>query len=238
MLIGDDTELHILLLIYHTNLKSHDLFFHPEKSTKEVHIWNIKVLNRSWVQVCPLTSSSCMRSLGVKRIPPLWHWERSRLQETQCRFWHHLASFGKLQCYIPSVSTVDVVAVGKNTLVRLYNGKPGRRHRAYHLPRLQTITMSLYTIRWSSGREPYMTFSHKTEREWCDAFPCPNWLTTSSAGTPAGHQMQLHELHMQDHTIERCPVACNNYKGTGSTKLCIMKVCRLDAYFLWNAYRQ
>ncbi|WAR15643.1 LOW QUALITY PROTEIN: hypothetical protein MAR_005748 [Mya arenaria] len=47
VLIGDDTDL-LILLIYHTNLDTHDLFFKPEpkKSTKIPRVWNIKVLKQ------------------------------------------------------------------------------------------------------------------------------------------------------------------------------------------------
>ena len=69
VLIGDDTELPILL-IYHTNLKSHDLFFHPEpkKITTKYMSGTSRFSNSCWVQVCALTSSSCMRCLVVKRM--------------------------------------------------------------------------------------------------------------------------------------------------------------------------
>ncbi|CAM1309852.1 Uncharacterised protein r2_g2002 [Pycnogonum litorale] len=43
VLIGDDTDL-LILLIYHTNLKSCDLFFQPEpkKNVKKPRVWNMK----------------------------------------------------------------------------------------------------------------------------------------------------------------------------------------------------
>ena len=50
VLIGDDTDL-LVLLIYHTNLKSHDLFFQPEpkksmKGMNKPRVWNIKALKQ------------------------------------------------------------------------------------------------------------------------------------------------------------------------------------------------
>lgn len=43
VLIGDDTDL-LILLIYHTNLESCDLFFQPEpkKNVKKPRVWNMK----------------------------------------------------------------------------------------------------------------------------------------------------------------------------------------------------
>ena len=48
VLIGDDTDL-LILLIYHTNLELHGLFFKtkPKKSTNRSHVWNIKAIKSS-----------------------------------------------------------------------------------------------------------------------------------------------------------------------------------------------
>ena len=45
VLVGDDTDL-LVLLCYHGNLASHELFFKPEpkKDAKKVRVWNIKAL--------------------------------------------------------------------------------------------------------------------------------------------------------------------------------------------------
>ena len=47
VLDGDDTYL-LVLLCYHANLESHDLFFCPEpkKNTKQPRIWNIKAIKQ------------------------------------------------------------------------------------------------------------------------------------------------------------------------------------------------
>ena len=47
MVIGDDTDL-LILLICHADLKSHNLIFKPEpkKSVKKPHVWNIKSLKQ------------------------------------------------------------------------------------------------------------------------------------------------------------------------------------------------
>ncbi|WAR09370.1 hypothetical protein MAR_019328 [Mya arenaria] len=55
----------MILLIHHTNIESHDLFFQPEPkmSTKNPRVRTAKFSSSSWVPECALTSSSCMRSL-------------------------------------------------------------------------------------------------------------------------------------------------------------------------------
>ncbi len=47
VLIGDDTDL-LILLIYHTNPKSCDLFFQPEpkKNVKKLRVWNMKYVKQ------------------------------------------------------------------------------------------------------------------------------------------------------------------------------------------------
>ena len=47
VLVGEDTDL-IVLLCYHANLDSHDLFFHPEpkRNMKKAHVWNIRSTKR------------------------------------------------------------------------------------------------------------------------------------------------------------------------------------------------
>ena len=48
VLVGDDTDL-LILLCHHASIESHDLFICPEpkKTTKQPHIWNIKVTKQS-----------------------------------------------------------------------------------------------------------------------------------------------------------------------------------------------
>ena len=48
VLVGDDTDL-LILLCHHASIESHDLFLCPEpkKTTKQPHIWNIKVTKQS-----------------------------------------------------------------------------------------------------------------------------------------------------------------------------------------------
>jgi hypothetical protein len=124
VLIGDDTDL-LILLIYHTNLESHDLFFQPEpkKSTKNPRVWNIKALKQQ------LGPSVCTHILFMHAI--IGCDTTSRLYGigkgaalnkfiTSYDFREQATVFGT-----PSASTADVVAAGENALVCLYNGKPG-----------------------------------------------------------------------------------------------------------------
>ncbi|WAR03769.1 hypothetical protein MAR_010327 [Mya arenaria] len=124
VLIGDDTDL-LILLIYHTNLDTHDLLFKPEpkKSTKNPRVWNIKVLKQQ------LGPSLCTHMLFMHAI--LGCDTTSRLYGigkgaaikkiiTSNVFRLEATVFGT-----SSASTADVVAAGENALVCLYNGKPG-----------------------------------------------------------------------------------------------------------------
>jgi hypothetical protein len=72
VLIGDDTDL-LILLICHTNLESHDLFFQPEpkKSTKNPRVWSIKAVKQN------LGSSVCTHILFMYAI--LWCDSTARL---------------------------------------------------------------------------------------------------------------------------------------------------------------
>ena len=67
VLVGDDTDL-IILLCHHASIESHDLFLCPEpkKTTKQPHIWNIKVTKQS-LGPDASTYSFCMQFLDVTR---------------------------------------------------------------------------------------------------------------------------------------------------------------------------
>jgi hypothetical protein len=137
--IGDDTDL-LILLICHTNLESHDLFFHPEpkKSTNNPRVWSIKAVKQN------LGSSVCTHILFMYAI-------------LGCDTTSRLKGIGKgaaLKKFVisetfldqanvfdtASASTADVVAAGDNALVCLYNGKPGEgldslRHKRFFVRR-------------------------------------------------------------------------------------------------------
>ncbi|KAJ8377274.1 hypothetical protein AAFF_G00261830 [Aldrovandia affinis] len=124
VLIDDDTDL-LILLIYHANLKSHNLFFTPEpkKSTKKPRVWNIKAVKQQLgpsvcthilfihaIAGCDTTS----RLYGIGKGAPL------KKFTTSSEF-HEQATVFDTQ----SASTAEVVSAGENALLCLYNGKPG-----------------------------------------------------------------------------------------------------------------
>ncbi|WAR00036.1 hypothetical protein MAR_024408 [Mya arenaria] len=125
VLIGDETDLRIVL-IYHANLDSLDLFFfepEPKKSTKDPRVWNIKVLKQQLdARVCihilfMHATSGCdttSRLYGIGKDAAL------KKFITSYYFREQATVFGT-----PSASTTDVEVAGQNALVCLYNEKPG-----------------------------------------------------------------------------------------------------------------
>ena len=124
VLIGDDTDL-LILLIYHTNLESHDIFFQPEpkKSTKNPRVWNINVLKQQLgPRVCThiLFMHAILGCDTTSRLYGIGKGAALKKFITNYDFREQATVFGT-----PSASTTDVVAAGENALVCLYNGKPG-----------------------------------------------------------------------------------------------------------------
>ncbi|KAL7395312.1 hypothetical protein ABVT39_014279 [Epinephelus coioides] len=135
VLIGDDTY-QLVLLIYYTNLKSHDLFFKPEtkKSMKKPRVWNIKAVKQQLgpsvcthilfihgIARCDTTS----RLYGIGKGAPL------KKFTTSADFREHATVFDT-----QSASITDVVSAGEKALLCLYNGKPGEgldslRHKRF-----------------------------------------------------------------------------------------------------------
>ena len=124
VLIGDDTDL-LMLIIYHTNLESHDLFFKPEtkKSTKNPHIVDIKTSKRH------LGPSLCTHILFIHAI--LGYNTTSRLygicKGTALKKFRTSDDVREQATLFesPSASTTDIVVTGERAVVGLYNGKPG-----------------------------------------------------------------------------------------------------------------
>ncbi|KAJ8398451.1 hypothetical protein AAFF_G00427060 [Aldrovandia affinis] len=126
----------LILLIYHANLKSHNLFFTPEpkKSTKKPRVWNIKAVNQQLgpsvcthilfihaIAGCDTTS----RLYGIGKGAPL------KKFTTSSEFREQATVFDT-----QSASTAEVVSAGENALLCLYNGKPGEgldslRHKRF-----------------------------------------------------------------------------------------------------------
>ncbi|KAJ8417704.1 hypothetical protein AAFF_G00225470 [Aldrovandia affinis] len=126
----------LILLIYHANLKSHNLFFTPEpkKSTKKPRVWNIKAVKQQLgpsmcthilfihaIAGCDTTS----RLYGIGKGAPL------KKFTTSSEFREQATVFDT-----QSASTAEVVSAGENALLCLYNGKPGEgldslRHKRF-----------------------------------------------------------------------------------------------------------
>ena len=124
VLVGDDTDL-LILLIYHANIESNDLFFKPEakKSTKNPRVWNIKTVKQSLgpsmslhilfihaILGCDTTS----RLYGIGKGVALNKFTTSDDFQKQALVFH-----------TPLASATDVVAARENALVCLYNGNVG-----------------------------------------------------------------------------------------------------------------
>jgi len=63
VLVGDDTDL-LVLLCYHGNLDSHDLYFRPEpkKNSKNPRLWNVKFVKK------PLGPDICNNILFIHAV--------------------------------------------------------------------------------------------------------------------------------------------------------------------------
>ncbi|KAG1664151.1 hypothetical protein GQR58_019964 [Nymphon striatum] len=108
VLIGDDTDL-LILLIYHTNLKSCDMFFKPEpkKNVKKPRVWNMKYVKQ---QLEPDVS--------------------------QHIFFMHALLGCDTTSQVQAASTDDVIEAGEKALACPYNGNPGEslnvvRHKRF-----------------------------------------------------------------------------------------------------------
>ena len=122
VLVGDDTDL-IVLLCYHANLESHDLFFCPEpkKNTKKLRIWNIKATKEKLgPDICNnilfihafLGCDTTSRLYGIGKGCSLIKFKASSTFHEQAQVFNS-----------NSVSMQDVVDAGEKTLIIVYNGK-------------------------------------------------------------------------------------------------------------------
>ena len=135
VLIGDDTDL-LILLIYHTNLKSCDLFFQPEpkKNVKKPRVWNMKSVKQ---QLGPDVSQHIFfmhALLGCDTTSQLYGIGKGaslKKFKTSAHFREQANVFDR-----QAASTDDVVEAGEKALACLYNGKPGEsltvvRHKRF-----------------------------------------------------------------------------------------------------------
>ncbi|CAM1331124.1 Uncharacterised protein r2_g4015 [Pycnogonum litorale] len=138
VLIGDDTDLLILLilLIYHTNLKSCDLFFQPEpkKNVKKPRVWNMKSVKQ---QLGPGVSQHIffMHALlgcdTTSQVYGIGKGASLKKFKTSAHFREQANVFDR-----QAASTDDVIEAGEKALACLYNGKPGEslkvvRHKRF-----------------------------------------------------------------------------------------------------------
>ena len=122
VLVGDDTDLLVLLCPY-TSLDDHDLYFQPEPKANLRHwVWDMKVVKAKLGEsICDnililhaiLGSDTTSRLYGIGKGTAIKKYDTCQHFREQAKLFH-------------SSSTVDdVVAAGENVLVSLYNGKPG-----------------------------------------------------------------------------------------------------------------
>ena len=123
VLVGDDTDL-LVLLCYHGNLDSHDLYFRPEpkKNSKNPRLWNVKFVKKHLgPDICNnilfihavLGCDTTSRLYGIGKGISLNKFKTSSHFVQQAKVFD-----------VQSMSADDVVTVGEKALVIIYNGKP------------------------------------------------------------------------------------------------------------------
>ncbi len=118
VLVGDDTDL-LILLCYHANLISHDLFFCPEpkKNAKNIRVWNIKSVKEQ------LRSELCESILfmhGILSCDTTSHLYGSWKGASLKKFKTNAAKVFNT----PFLSPDGVTTAGEKALLTIYNGKP------------------------------------------------------------------------------------------------------------------
>ena len=121
VLVGDDTDL-LILLCHHASIESHDLFLYPEpkKTTKQPHIWNIKVTKQSLgPDICQhifflYAVLGCDTTYRLHRIG-----KGASLKKFQAS--HSFRQHAKV-LLTHSASKHDVTCTWEKALVVLYNG--------------------------------------------------------------------------------------------------------------------
>ncbi len=122
VLVGDDTDF-IVLLCYHANLESHDLFFRPElkMNTKKHRIWNIKATKEKLgPDICNnilfihafLGCDTTSRIYGIGKGASLGKFKTSSTFREQAKVFNS-----------DSASMQGVVDAGEKALIIVYNGK-------------------------------------------------------------------------------------------------------------------
>ena len=118
ILVGDDTDL-LILLCYHAWLDSHEIFFRPEpKKTTKIHrVWN-KKYQRTARWRCILSHPLPSRCSGMwHNLKPVWNWKgivSEKIQDKQPLPWTSQSE--------ESVSQKATCAAREQALVSLYGG--------------------------------------------------------------------------------------------------------------------
>ena len=131
VLVGDDTDL-LVLLCFYTRSDSFDLYFKPEpKANSRRRVWDMKrIKEQLGDDVCLdllflhaiLGCDTTSRVHGIGKAAALKKYANSLLFREQAKVFK-------------SSSTVDdIVVAGENTLVSLYVGKPWEKTRRHALP--------------------------------------------------------------------------------------------------------
>ncbi len=123
ILVGDDTDL-LILLCYHANLTSHDLFFcsEPKKNAKKIRVWNIKSIKEQLgSELCEsilfvhgiLGCDTTSRLYGIGKGASLKKFKTNAAFREQAKVFN-----------TPFASPDDVTAAGEKALLTIYKGKP------------------------------------------------------------------------------------------------------------------
>ena len=126
VLVGGDTDLLILLLFY-ANPDTRDLFFIPEPKSNSFRrrIWNIKKMQEQLGrEVCDniLFVHAFLGCDTTSRIHGIGKGKLFKMFETSSELKQNANTFQST-----STSQREIATAGENTLVLLYNGKPGQR---------------------------------------------------------------------------------------------------------------
>ena len=135
VLVGDDTDL-LILLCYYTEMSAEELFFQPEprvNSTKR-RVWNMKALKEKLGQDVCNNIFFIHAILGCDTTPRLHGIGKGTSLKKFCES-HHFRNQAKV-FNNTSASKKEVIEVGEKALVCLYNGKSGEtldclRYRRY-----------------------------------------------------------------------------------------------------------
>jgi hypothetical protein len=122
-LIGEDTDL-LVLLCHHAELDSpHDLFFIPKTSPSSAKVWNIKKTKRALGEDVCLSILVLHAILGcdtTSRIHGIGKGIALKACEEKSVFRQQCSVFMNAQAKQP-----DIILAGEKALVTLYGGKPG-----------------------------------------------------------------------------------------------------------------